>query len=47
MYICKFCQNPYPGSEDNARKRKSGRRRQRRRDPHQKQYIPHPLGWGT
>ena len=43
MYPCKFGQNPSTGSEDNAQKR-SGR--QRRRDQHQKQYVPHPSGWG-
>ena len=38
MYICKLGKNPTTGSEDNAWKQKSGRRRQR--DMHQKQYIP-------
>ena len=47
MYLCKFCQNPSIGSKEKVRKQKlRGRRRQRRWDPHQKQYVPPPIRLG-
>ena len=43
MCLCKFGQNPPISSGDNQQR---GRRRQRRRDPHQKQFAPPPLSVG-